>query len=175
MDKKEVSETVSGILLLYLFVTNVFALLSIFSNLFLPQITFRALILYCYVYWIVLAALIVAALIFYRKKHGQPVGPKLLDNETTCKTAGLLILADGVIGLSTTLPGQIYSVITTYQFFRGDLGYPSTLAAQETRYITVSVIIDLFAVCQILLGLFIAKRHGKKDGEPPVETPDITE
>jgi hypothetical protein len=33
MDKNEVSETVSGILLLYLFVTSVFTLLSIFSNL----------------------------------------------------------------------------------------------------------------------------------------------
>jgi amino acid transporter len=172
MDKNEVSETVSGILLLYLFVTSVFTLLSIFSNLFLPQITFRALILCRYVYWIVLAALIVAALVFYRKKHGQPVGPKLLDNETTCKTAGLLILADGVIGLSTTLPSQIDSVITTPQFLWGNYGSDGALG---NRYITVSVIIDLFAVCQILLGLFIAKRHGKKGVEPPVEAPDITE
>jgi hypothetical protein len=41
----------------------------------------------------------------------------------------------------------------------GQLGSDGALG---NRYITVSVIIDLFAVCQILLGLFIAKRHGKR-------------
>lgn len=173
MDNKELSETVSGILLIYLLVTNTFSLLISLSNALLLGATLGAVILYRYLYWILLAALIIAALILYRKKRGLPVGLKLLDNDTTCKTAGLLIAADGAIDLSLSLPGQIYSILTTYQVFRDDLRY-NGLLPQEKHYVAVSVIIDLISVCQILLGLFIAKRRGKKAVDPAPDAPNIT-
>lgn len=110
--------------------------------------------------WIIIAAAIIIILTSYAKKLGIQSYSDLIKDTLIRKTAGLLIIIEGLIDLSNLIPTCISSIISSTQASHLMRGNANGITA---RIITSDIISIIIILCQVFLGIWLIKLYKEKD------------
>lgn len=154
MEKNEQMKTVLGIALLYTIITGAFS--------FINRLMFDAnlrIFLNRDALWLVTVAVIIFILITNIKKLNQGIYFNVLNDSTTRVAAGILVILEAIIVLSSSLPMWTISMISVIK---------SSKMVQQND--TMTIIIVLFTniiqivilLCQIFVGVYLLKFYKSK-------------
>lgn len=163
MEKHEQINTVLGIALLFTIITSIFSLPKSFITLILLtngglknaiNIFIQNNILF-----IIVMVLIIISLIVYIKKSNEIGYLVILRNENVRLITGVLVALQGVMELSSLLPTYIMTIqpLLKMPHSPGD-----NIEVLSRRIITVDVVSVAIILCQVFVGVYLAKYYKKK-------------
>ncbi|GEM_PF-5320844 len=162
MEKHEEIKIIVGISLLYTIITSIFSLLSRFITVFLIQDGFKnAIVLFLKrnILWLIVVTGILVVLIVYTKKLNIKYNFDVFKNRIIRSIVGVLIALEGLINLSSSLPICIASVKSSIQVSQ-QVG--KIMEGIITKSIISNVIILAIILCQVFIGVYLAKPYWKK-------------
>jgi hypothetical protein len=109
--------------------------------------------------WIIVVVAIIITLVLNIKNSEQPGFLDILQNENIRITTGILVALQGLISLSNALPNYIMSIQTLYRY---KLPPSVDLEILIRKPIIIDVISLVIILCQISLGVYLAKCYKKR-------------
>jgi len=163
MEKREQVNIAIGIALLFAIITSIFSIIKSFITwTFLPNGGFKngvnVFIRYNILY-IIVVILIICLLIVYIKKTNQKGNIDVLENENTRLITGILVSLQGIMDLSSVLPIYFKTLPPLLKFPQSA---EKSIEVLSRRIIIVDVISVALILCQIFVGVYLAKCYKKK-------------
>ena len=154
MDKNEQMKTVLGIALLYTIITGAFS--------FITKLMFDAnlrIFLNRDALWLVTVAVIIIILTTNIKKLNQGIYFNVLNDSTIRIAAGILVILQAIIILSSYLPMWTTGIISTIQSLK--MTQQNDLMTLKIELFTdiIQIVIQL---CQIFVGVYLLKFYKNK-------------
>lgn len=155
--------TVIGVSLLFIIMTSALSLIG----LLLAPIILKGVMTYNFqsfllknILWIITAGAIIIILTSYAKKLGMQGYSDLIKNTVIRKTAGLLIMLEGLIDLSNTIPASISSITSSTRSAQLMGRNGGEMAA---RVVTSNILYIAIILLQIFLGVWLIKLYKEKE------------
>jgi hypothetical protein len=154
--------TVVGVSLLFVIITSALSLV----DLLLAPIIFKGVMTYNFqsfllknILWIITAGAIIIVLTSYAKKLGIQYYSDLIKDTVIRKTTGLLIMLEGLIDLSNTIPASISSITSSTRSAQLIGRKGGEMAA---RVVTSNILYIAIILLQIFLGIWLIKLYKEK-------------
>jgi hypothetical protein len=154
--------TVVGVSLLFVIITSALSLV----DLLLASIIFKGVMTYNFqsfllknILWIITAGAIIIVLTSYAKKLGIQYYSDLIKDTVIRKTTGLLIMLEGLIDLSNTIPASISSITSSTRSAQLIGRKGGEMAA---RVVTSNILYIAIILLQIFLGIWLIKLYKEK-------------
>lgn len=151
MEKHEQLNKTVGIALLFTTITSIFSLLNRLAALIVTSRDSVGNYFKSNILWFAVVAAIISILAAYYKKSNEKGFLYILQNEDIRITTGVLISIQGLISLAGTLPAHI----NTLQFLLKTMNIPMNVT--NGRTITTMVVSVILIICQVLLGVYLAR------------------
>jgi hypothetical protein len=155
------NKTGLGIAFLFTLISVVFNFLSRLSEIFTNGNLHNGLILFCWrsSLWVVISAGAIIVLYMFNKKSDQSISA-MLDDTTIRRTAGILVVIDGLIKLAGLLPIEFMSIKSAMEL-------PKQSGLDVHRILVNSVISDAISLIiiaiQIIFGVYMLKYYKKRN------------
>lgn len=165
MEKQEQINIILGSSLLFIVVKSIASLPGKLSIIFLQNDEIKSAIttfVKVETLWVITVATIIILLYRYIRKSNQITLLDLLANENIRLTTGVLLSIEGVINLAQLLPAHIVNIKTMLKVFgaSGDI-----YSGMITKVIIINIVSVTLVLCQIFLGIYLAKLYKKKRGK----------
>lgn len=166
MEKQDRTKTILGICLLSVLITGTVSLIQKIGSFFLSS---NAAVVKASSFWqedLLWIAAIAAIIIFLSlllKKLNGGIRFRLLGDPLIRVTGGLLAILDGILNLSDSVPVYVSSIQNTIQTSQM-MG--ASMHRMATEFIVYDVVSILLFVCQIAVGIYLAKFYREKPFEP---------
>lgn len=158
MDQYENTATAIGIALLYIIITSSFSFINKLTLFIVNLGAFkRAFSVFWQInaLWILVVLAIIIILSAYSKKINLNFYTDVMGNKKICFISGVLVALEGLVNLSSLLPAYISSSrlsIQTSQLVTG------SMANAPAKSIIISNVVSVVIIlCQIILGIYLAK------------------
>lgn len=157
MEKREQMNIGLGTAVIFIIITNIVSLVNGFILNSITNDGFKKGISAFFsinVYRVIVIAVIITLILLYMKRINQRLNQDLILNKNTCLFAGILLILQGIIDLSCTVPIYIEAIINLSELPQST---EINISLISRRVIIVDIISVVLILCQISAGIYLAK------------------